>query len=93
MSLEQSIRQLATEDNIQINLWRTAAGYQANVKETAAKGWTCVTAGDVIEALGTALRQRVAHVPDRLIISEDDMQLDLEDAIAAAADSFEDLLG
>lgn len=101
-SIEQSIRHLSDE-SIQIHLWRTAAGYQANVKENASSGWTVVIDTDPIAALALALRQRVARVSDREVMvledeavvekpaAVDDRQLDIEDAIAAD-DDFEGLL-
>lgn len=101
-SIEQCIRHL-TEDGLQIHLWRTPTGYQANVKELGSNGWTCHTAADPIDALGLVLRQRAARVPDREVVvfdepevaavpaAADGRQLDIEDAIAAD-DDFEGLL-
>ena len=92
--LDQHIRHLAAQ-GVKIHIWPCAAGYQANVQETGADGWTCHTATDPVDALGTALRQRAARVPDRPVVAApDEVQLELEDAIrqaAAAPDPFADL--
>lgn len=95
-SIEILIRQLA-DQNLQINLWKTrSGGYQANVKELAGAGWTCVTDPDPLFALVTALRQRATRHPGREVIGDPEPeQIDIEDAIARVAtvdDDFEALL-
>lgn len=80
------IRTIAPE-GLQINLWPLEDGYQANVKETAAKGWTCTKNDDPVEALLQALKLRAARHPGREVVSEAEampVQIDIEDAIAAA---------
>lgn len=82
--LAQLVTTLA-EDGLQINIWPTERGYQANVKERASKAWTCTSDPDPLAALLVALRQRAARVCDRTVTGPDDAeeQIDIEDAIAA----------
>ena len=83
--LAQMVTALA-EDGLQVNLWPTDKGYQANVKERAAKGWTIASDPDPVTALLKALRMRCARIPDRTVVAEvDAQQVDIEEAIAAAA--------
>lgn len=56
--IEQRIRLLAPE-GLQINIWPCERGFQANVKERDAAGWTCATESDPIAALEAALNRRV----------------------------------
>lgn len=84
-ALAEIIREMSGE-NIQINLWKTNAGnYQANVKEAASTGWTCVIDADPIDGLVKALRQRAARYPGRDVIAmSEPEQIDIEEAIATA---------
>lgn len=83
-ALEQMIRTLAA-DGVQMHVFPTNVGFQANVKEPGSNGWTCVTLGDAIDALGQALRQRAARSPDRVVLPLDEPEvIDIEDFIAAA---------
>lgn len=66
------IRALAI-DSLQINIWPTKNGFQANVKERVGRGWTCVTDSDPIVALAEALRQRVTGASGRTVICDDDL--------------------
>lgn len=102
-SLDHHIRRLAPEA-LQVNLWPTERGFQANVKERAGRGWTVVTGEDPIAALTEALRQRAAGLGIREVVSPEDAappaQIDIEEAIAAAAvtpvpagDDFDGMLG
>ena len=64
--LAQMVTALA-EDGLQVNLWPTDKGYQANVKERAAKGWTIASDPDPVTALLKALRMRCARIlPERM---------------------------
>ena len=103
-SIEHHIRELAP-DTIRINIWvRAAGGYQVNVSERGSGSWTVVIDDDPVAALATALRQRATGAPSRQVEAVDGYmdaptQIDLEDAIADAAeadadaDDNEDLLG
>lgn len=72
-------------DGLQINLWPTETGYQANVKERAAPGWTVASAAEPVTALLKALRMRNGRMPDRKVVAASDaQQVDLEEAIATA---------
>lgn len=75
------------EDGLQVNLWPTDTGYQANVKERAAKGWTIASDPEPVTALLKALRMRSARIPDRPVVADADAhQADIEEAIAAVGD-------
>lgn len=80
-------------DGIRIHIWPCAAGYQANIAEPGTNSWTCHTSGDPIDTLLVALRQFLTRTPERAVVADDGVQLDLEDAIAAApvAADYEDL--
>lgn len=58
-SIAQAIVQMA-EEGLQITLWPSEKGYQANVKEQAGRGWTCVSDVDPVKAVERALRQRLS---------------------------------
>ena len=98
--LEQTIRQLA-EDGLQVNLWPTETGFQANVKERADQNWTTTRDADPVEALRKALWQRATGSHQRQVIGGCEAagagaQIDLEEAIAATcvpADPFEEMFG
>jgi len=101
LSLLELIR-AASPQGLQITVFPTRSGrFPVSVKETGADGWTCETGVDAAKTLERALRRRAARVPDRLVISGEDLQIDLEDAIARMApvseiheiDEFEALLG
>lgn len=84
-SLEAHIRTLAP-GALQINLRPTKRGFQANVKDTSSDGWTCWTEEDPIDALREALRQRTCVRDHRSVgPAAEPEQVDIEDAIAAAA--------
>ena len=94
-SLEAYIRTLAP-GALQINLWPTKRGYQANVKDTSTDGWTCCTEADPIDAVREALRQRACCRDHRSVgPAVEPEQVDIEEAIAAAAPATDiaDLLG
>jgi hypothetical protein len=97
-SLEHNLRALAT-DGFRLNLWRTATGFQANVSEAAGRAWTCFSDSDPLLAINGAVRQRLTATPSRNVIgeAEGEMQIDIEDAIAAStpltASEIEDMLG
>lgn len=81
--LAQHIATIAA-DGLQINVWPTADGYQANVKERAAPGWTCASDADPVVATLKALRSRAARHPARQVVAEaEPEQLDIEDAVKA----------
>lgn len=83
--LAQHIATIAP-DGLQINLWPSEKGYQANVKETASRGWTITSDADPVEALLKALRMRVTRHPGRPVAdgkAPKPQQIDLEEAIAA----------
>lgn len=99
-SIEHMIAAAAPQ-GIQINIWPCERGYQANVKETAGKGWTVSTNEDPVLALADALRHRVGGIATREIVidpePEQPKQIDIEEAIAATvsagdADDFDGLL-
>lgn len=101
-AIEQPIRHLAPS-GLRIHLWPCAAGYQANVSEPGTNAWTVFTAADPIDAMATALRQRSARVPDRVVEVEievtaeeptdmvDQRQIDIEDYLAAEPDPFDEM--
>lgn len=72
-------------EGLQINIWPTERGYQANVKERAAKGWTCTSDPCPVTALLMAMRMRNARHPARVVVSSEEAgQIDIEEAIATA---------
>lgn len=80
--IDHFIRQ-AADEGLQLHLWRTKSGYQANVKEASAAGWTVVSADDPIDAVVQALAHRATRWRDREVVIEPE-QMDIEDAIASA---------
>lgn len=81
--LAQLIGQMAPE-RLQINLWPTETGFQANVKELQSKAWTCTHHADPVEALLAALKQRVVRHQAR--DARDGVTLPL-DGVAAGDDA------
>lgn len=76
---------LIAVDGLQVNLWPTETGYQANVKERGAPGWTIASDPEAVQALLKALRMRNARLPCRKVVADvDAQQVDIEEAIAAA---------
>jgi hypothetical protein len=83
-SIESRIRELAP-DGLMVNIWpRAGGGYQVNVGESVGGGWTVVMDDDPVAGLAEAMRQRACGVATREVISSAEMQIDLEEAIAAA---------
>ena len=81
----------ASEDGLQINIWPKDVGFQINVKEQGAAGWTVVSDADPVVGLETALRQRLSRSSARTVITDPEaVQLDIEDAIL---DPLDDLIG
>ena len=98
-ALETHIRALAPA-GLRLHLWPTKQGYQANVADAGGQSWTCDTQSDPIAAISAALRIRATLRDHRPVVATgegwDSEQLDIEQAIAAAAsqaDAFEDMLG
>ena len=81
--LAHLIGQMAPE-RLQINLWPTETGFQANVKELPSKAWTCTHHEDPVEALLAALKQRIVRHQTR--DGEDGTNVPL-DGVAAADDA------
>lgn len=79
--LAQLVTALA-EDGLQVNLWPTDKGYQANVKERAAKGWTIASDPEPVAALLKALRMRGARIPDRPVVSAAEAEPPTEEKFA-----------
>lgn len=69
----------ASRDGVQIHIWPTGRGYQANVKRKTDEGWTVYTDRDAVVALREALKQRVLK--------------GAPPTAPAAAPGFEDLFG
>lgn len=96
-SIDHHIRELAP-DGLQITIWPTKTGFQANVSERGLSGgWTCSTDPDPVEALRTALRLRATGSHGRSVVIEYPVedQVDLETVIARSpvVDDFGDILG
>lgn len=94
-SIEAYLRQLAEKGSVRVHLWQVhGGGFQANVAEPANRAWTVVHDDDPVGAVREALRQRACGINTRTVEASDGyvdapaVQIDLEEAIAAASDHF-----
>ena len=91
--LAQHIRTAAADEGVQITIWPCNSGYQVNVKEKGAAGWTVVTDVDPVDGLERALRQRLSRSSARRIVTDPESVQQVDAAIAARpTDDFEEFL-